>query len=75
MHLGRERPPLPPPDHGPGRVFGGSLTPQMHVTFVRRSRALSVTPSSAPRGSTLKRVTFSFAISASDRFYPELAFI
>ena len=53
----------------------GSLTPQMHVTFVRRSRAVSVTPSSAPRGSTLVCVTLSFAISASDRFYPELAFI
>ena len=28
-----------PPITVPGRVFGGSLTPQLHVTFVRRSRA------------------------------------
>jgi hypothetical protein len=53
---GVRRPPLPPPFFAPWSSWRGSLTPQMHVTFVRRSRALSVTPSSALRGSTLARV-------------------
>jgi hypothetical protein len=64
-----------PPDPVPGPVGRGSLTPQMHVAFVRRSHPVSVTPSNAPRSSTLVRVTFSFAISAADRFCQELAFI
>jgi hypothetical protein len=64
-----------PPFFAPWSSWRGPLTPQLHVTFVRRSRAVSVTLPSAPRGSTLVRVTFSFAISASDRFCPELAFI
>jgi hypothetical protein len=64
-----------PPNTVPGRVFGGRSRPRCMSQFVRRSRAVSVTPLSAPRGSTLVRVTFSFAISASDRFCPELAFI
>jgi hypothetical protein len=64
-----------PPDPVPGPVGRGSLTPQMHGALVRRSHPVSVTPSSAPRSSTLGRVTFSFAISAADRFCQELAFI
>src|SRR5688572_7038493 len=37
-----------PPNTVPGRVFGGSLTPQMHVGLVRQNLASFVTLRSAP---------------------------
>ena len=45
---GRERPPLPPSCRGSAPENRGSLTPPMHVTFVRQNRALSLRSSSAP---------------------------
>jgi len=64
-----------PPITVPGWVFGGSLTPQMHVAVVRQKRALTVTLRSAPPvswGGT--RIDF-IDDNTPVRFSPETAFI
>ena len=72
---GRERPPLPPPDHGPGTGFRESLTPQMHVAVVRENRALSVTLRSAPPESWVTPASTSIDENTPVRLLPETAFI
>ena len=68
---GRERPPLPPPDHGPGTGFRGSLTPQMHVAVVRQNRASSVTLRSVMDQTRIDSINENVPV----RFSPEAAFI
>jgi hypothetical protein len=52
-----------PPIIAPRFSLWGSLTPQMRVAIVRRDRAMSVTPSSAPPVSPLVHAPFTFTIT------------
>ena len=68
-------PHLAAPFFAPRPARRGSLTPDVHVTFIRRDSAMPVTPSNAPPAPSAVSSSFALIASAAVRFFRKTAFI